>query len=121
MVRVSENDVRSHLVDVTTVGCHDNGYSSQKRLCAFHSAQAAWRNSGAICTGECCTRHVWPTRGLAPLLYIPHTTPNQAVVLLHFGLYTEQDVSRLVSTSLEVAILVTHLLHHKGTFFFFWG
>lgn len=115
MVRVSQSDVRSHLIDATTIGCFDDGHLANKRLCALHVAQAAWRTYGASCIGDCCARHVWPTREVAPLLYIPHTTPTQAVVLLHFGLFTEQDVSRLISTSLEVAILVTHLLHHKGT------
>lgn len=84
-------------------------------LCALHHRQVAWRNYGASCRDMCCAKYTWPTKEQAPLLYLAHTTPSQAVVLLHFGLYSEEDVYTLITNYVEVAILVAHLIHHKGT------
>lgn len=91
----------------------------QRGLCKLHHSQATWRSYGAKCEGESCAKYDWPTKEVAPLLYLSHTTRRQAVVLLHFGLYTEEDVQTLIANCIEVATLVTHLLHHKGTFWFF--
>lgn len=114
--------IRALLQDRILRGCcldynaaDDNSVVSlQRGLCLLHSRQAAWRIFGASCEGVCCEKYAWPTKEASPLLYVPHTTPRQAVVLIHFGLHTKEDVAQLISTSMEVAILVAHLLHHQG-------
>lgn len=109
----------SEWLSAVFVTCASTGGPFQARnarwLCLLHRSQAAWRNWGASCEGECCESHDWPDKSIAPLLYLAHTTPRQAVVLLHFGLFKEEDVSRLISKSLAIALLVAHLLHNRGS------
>lgn len=84
-------------VHVATKKSLSPGRKPHHWLCDLHKRQPSWRNWGGSCEGECCENYTWPDKSIAPLLYLAHTTPRQAVVLLHFGLFKEEDVSRLIS------------------------
>lgn len=84
------------------------------RLCELHRSQAAWIKWGTTCKGEVCEGHEWPQKAYAPLLYLKSTSPRQAVILLHFGLLKETDVTRLIRDDFPVALFVSHLLHNSG-------
>lgn len=89
--------------------------SAAARLCELHRRQASWKNWGTSCDNFFCYGHEWPLKKDAPLLYLKCTSPRQAVILLHFGLLKEANVSRLVTDHFPVAIFVAHLLHNNGT------
>lgn len=105
--------------DISSGGMLPLIFQRKKRLCALHNAQAAWRKRGSSCAGECCLAHDWPEKESAPLLHLPHLSPRQAVVLLHFGLLTEANAREVVTWNAPLAKLVVHLLHNKGCRLFF--
>lgn len=93
-----------HIVAWQTVGI-------DKREPIKHSIEAQLSLAGV--NGCCvCTRPEFlPDAQTAPLIYVKHTSVQQAAILLHFGLLTERDVSKLIRKDFSVARLVAHLMH----------
>lgn len=96
------------------LGIFHKSKKSKEKLCSLHQVQPAWCKRGSTCVDECCYNHTWPEKKRAPLLYVPHLSPLQAIVLLHFGMYTKDDVERLVQQHTDIALFVSHLLHNNG-------